>query len=188
MPEAGFPVEIFAWLSPFSGVSALLLVTFYLVLGSTYLLRKVEGAFLNDVYRWAWVSTLALILLLPVFIYGCAESMPEVWNRWSRAPLNFIVIAACIDVSLLMLIVSLIKRNDYDPFLWSTVSLIQAILALVASYYPYLVPGSMTLHHAASSTRTLEFMLMAVGGLLPLMLGYNAYQYYVFRGRANPDH
>jgi cytochrome d ubiquinol oxidase subunit II len=46
----------------------------------------------------------------------------------------------------------------------------------------------MTLHHAASSTKTLEFMLYAVGGLLPIILGYNAYQYYVFRGSVQSQH
>jgi len=46
----------------------------------------------------------------------------------------------------------------------------------------------MTLHTAASSTKTLEFMLIAIGVLLPLMLGYNAYQYYVFRGRTSSEH
>jgi cytochrome d ubiquinol oxidase subunit II len=53
--------------------------------------------------------------------------------------------------------------------------------------YPFLIPGTMTLHRAASSTKALEFMLIAIGGLLPLLLGYNAYQYYVFRGRTSPE-
>jgi len=45
----------------------------------------------------------------------------------------------------------------------------------------------MTLHAAASSSKTLEFMLYAEGGLLPLMLIYNGYQYYVLRGKVAED-
>ena len=79
-----------------------------------------------------------------------------------------------------MLSWSLKRQEDSKPFLWCLVGLVIAVIGLVSSHYPYLMPGTMTLHAAASSTKTLEFMLIAVGCLLPLMLGYNAYQYYVF--------
>jgi cytochrome d ubiquinol oxidase subunit II len=87
-----------------------------------------------------------------------------------------------------MLVMSLRRRDDNKPFIWCLISLVLVIIGLVASHYPYLIPGAMTLHAAASSTKTLEFMLIAVGCLLPLMLGYNAYQYYVFRGRTSSEH
>ena len=86
------------------------------------------------------------------------------------------------------MMVSLRRRDDSKPFIWCLVSLVIAVIGLVASHYPFLIPGTMTLHTAASSTKTLEFMLIAIGVLLPLMLGYNAYQYYVFRGRTSSEH
>jgi cytochrome d ubiquinol oxidase subunit II len=87
-----------------------------------------------------------------------------------------------------MLILSLRRQDDNKPFIWCLVSLVLVVIGLVASHYPFLIPGTMTLHNAASSTKTLEFMLIAIGGLLPLMLGYNAYQYYVFRGLTSSGH
>jgi cytochrome bd ubiquinol oxidase subunit II len=162
--------------------------TVYTLLGSSYLLCKVEGAFLSSAYRWAWRATLLLVFLAPAFLLYSARVMPYVAERWSEEPLWFGVLALCLIIPFVMLSWSLKRQEDSKPFFWCLVGLVMAVVGLAASHYPYLVPGTMTLHAAASSTKTLEFMLIAVGCLLPLMLGYNAYQYYVFRGRTSSEH
>ncbi len=184
----GSPVSLFTWVTPLSVLAAVLLVTVYILLGASYLLCKVEGEFLQSAYRCAWRALLLLFLLLPVFLLYSAQVMPYIAERWRDHSLWFALLAFCITVSLMMLILSLRRRDDNKPFIWCLVSLVLVVICLVASHYPFLIPGAMTLHKAASSTKTLEFMLTAIGGLLPLMLGYNAYQYYVFRGRTSSDH
>ncbi|MGR9000049.1 MAG: cytochrome d ubiquinol oxidase subunit II [Gammaproteobacteria bacterium] len=184
----GSQVNLFTWATPLSVLTAVLLATVYVLLGASYLLCKVEGEFLQSAYHWAWRALLLLILMLPVFLIYSAQVMPYIVERWSDEPLWFGVLVSCLTVSLLMSIMSLRRRDDNKPFFWCLVSLVMVVIGLVASNYPYLIPGTMTLHAAASSTKTLEFMLFAVGGLLPLMLGYNAYQYYVFRGRTGSEH
>jgi cytochrome bd ubiquinol oxidase subunit II len=181
-------VKLFSWATPFSVLTAASLATVYVLLGASYLLCKVEGEFLQSAYRWAWRATLLLVLLVPVFLLYSARVMPYVAERWSEEPLWFGVLASCVAAPFMMLIRSLKRREDSNPFFWCLIGLTMAVIGLVASHYPYLIPGATTLHGAASSTKTLEFMLMAIGGLLPLMLGYNAYQYYVFRGRTRSDH
>lgn len=182
------PVSLFTWVTPLTVLSAVVLVTAYVLLGASYLLCKVEGEFLQSAYRWAWKALLLLVVLLPVFLLYSAQVMPSVAERWSNQSLWFAVLAFCITVSLMMLILSLRRRGDSNPFIWCLVGLVLVVIGLVASHYPYLIPGTITLHAAASSTKTLEFMLIAIGVLLPLMLGYNAYQYYVFRGRISSEH
>lgn len=184
----GSPVYLFSWATPFSVLTAILLATLYTLLGASYLLCKVEGGFLQSAYRWAWRAALMLGLLLPIFLVYSALVMPYVAGRWEEEPLWFGVLAVCVAVPFTLLILRLAQRNDNSPFFWCLVGVVMAVMGLVASHYPFLIPGSMTLHMAASSTKTLEFMLMAIGGLLPLMLGYNAYQYYVFRGRTKSEH
>jgi cytochrome d ubiquinol oxidase subunit II len=181
-------VNLFSWASPFSLLTAISLATVYTLLGSIYLLCKVEGEFLSSAYRWAWRATMLLVFLAPTFLLYSAKVTPYVAERWSDEPLGFGVLALCAIVSLVRLIWSLKRQEDSKPFFWCLVGLVMAVVGLAASHYPYLVPGTMTLHAAASSTKTLEFMLIAVGCLLPLMLGYNAYQYYVFRGRTSSEH
>jgi len=70
-----------------------LLVTVYVLLGASYLLCKVEGEFLESVYRWAWWALLLLFLLLPVFLLYSAQVMPYVAERWSDQSLWFTVLA-----------------------------------------------------------------------------------------------
>ena len=186
--DSGSAVDLFVWATPFSLLAAVLLATVYTLLGATYLLCKVEGELLDSAYRWAWWSALLLAGLLPVFLVCSALVLPYVALRWSAEPFWFSVLAVCVLAPFMLLMYGLKQRRDARPFFWFLVTLVMAIIGLVASHYPFLVPGAMTLHNAASSTRTLEFMLYAVGGLLPLMLGYNAYQFYVFRGRVSSKH
>jgi len=114
--------------------------------------------------------------------------MPFVLNRWLSEPFMFAMLAIFLACTLVILLQKLRQRREGSPFFWCLVGLALAVIGLVASHYPYLVPDVMTLHAAASTTRTLEFMLFAISGLLPLMLGYNVYQYYVFRGKLKSKH
>ncbi|MEC4749057.1 cytochrome d ubiquinol oxidase subunit II [Methylomicrobium sp. Wu6] len=188
LDRAGKPVEFFDWFSPFSVLATVLVINLYVLLGACYLLRKSDGGLLDSAHRWAWRAVLSLVLLLPIFIWCSTRVMPSVGERWGAESSVFAILASCLAIPLLMLMRSLYQRRNGSPFFWSLTALILAIIGLVLSHYPFLVPGSMTLHSAASSTKTLEFMLYAVGGLLPFILGYNAYQYYVFRGHLKSEH
>jgi cytochrome bd-type quinol oxidase subunit 2 len=74
-----------------------------------------------------------------------------------------------------MLLWSLKQQRYSKPFILCMVSLFIVLVGLVSSNYPYIIAGVMTLHTVASSTKTLEFMLYAEGGLLPLMLIFKGY-------------
>jgi cytochrome d ubiquinol oxidase subunit II len=186
--ETSSLADLFSWASPFSLLTAAVLATVYVLLGASYLLYKVEDAFRDELHRVAGRTVLMLIVLFPLFLWGSARVMPQVAARWLDEPLGFGILAACLALTVIMMILGLVKRFPIAPFFWGVAGLISASIGLAASHYPFLIPGAMTLHRAASSTRTLEFMLWAVGGLLPLMLGYNAYQYYIFRGQTEPEH
>ena len=56
----------------------------------------------------------------------------------------------------------------------------EALMGMTISYYPYMIPSSITIMEAASSSKTLIFMLTGIGFLVPVMLVYNGYQYFVF--------
>ena len=186
--EAGAAVQLFVWLSPFSALAAVLVINLYVLLGACYLLRKAEGELFESAQRWAWRAAFSLCLLLPVLAWCSAQVMPSVGERWSNEPFLFTVLAFAVATPLLMLLRALHQHRRGAPFVWALTGLIFAVIALVLSHYPYLIPGTMTLHGAASSTKTLQIMLYAVGGLLPFILVYNAYQYYVFRGPVKPEH
>ncbi|MBW8852892.1 MAG: cytochrome d ubiquinol oxidase subunit II, partial [Bradyrhizobium sp.] len=55
------------------------------------------------------------------------------------------------------------------------------------SMYPFIVPQSITIWEAASPENSQIFMLFGVAVLIPLILGYTAWAYWVFRGKVKPE-
>lgn len=181
-------IDIFAWFTPFSLLTAALLVTGYVVLGATYLVCKTDGRLRETATNWVWRSAILLGALLATFIFYSPMMTPYVTERWTSNPVFFSLLAATLIVSFSLMLWRLNKKSHSQPFFWCLCTLLTVLLGLVVSHYPYILPGVMTLHAAASSTKTLEFMLYAEGGLLPLMLIYNGYQYYALRGPVGENH
>ena len=179
---------LFEWLTPFSLVAVALLITAYSLLGATYLFGKVDGPLCQSAAVWAGWSTMLLTVLLVIFFLFGPVNTPFVTERWAQHPFYFGTLVFIVGVMFLLLLWSLKEQRYSNPFILCLVSLFIVLVVLVSSNYPYIIPGVMTLHAAASSTKTLEFMLYAEGGLLPLMLIYNGYQYYVLRGQVTENH
>ena len=73
------------------------------------------------------------------------------------------------------------------PFLAVTAAEIAGLVALVALYYPQIVPPSVTLYSAAASRETFAFLVIAIGVFVPGTIAYHAYANWVFRGRQPLD-
>ena len=179
---------LFEWLTPFSLVTVALLITAYSLLGATYLFGKVDGELRQSAAMWTNRIIIALTVLLAIFFILGPINTPFVIERWAQHPFFFGILALLVAIMFLLLQWSLKQKRQFNPFVLCLVTLFIVLVGLVSSNYPYLIPGVMTLHAAASSTKTLEFMLYAEGGLLPLMLIYNGYQYYVLRGQVTENH
>jgi len=180
--------DMFAWFTPFSLLTAALLITGYAVLGATYLICKTEGELRESAAIRAWQSAILLAALLLIFIFCSTAMTPYIKERWTAHPFFFSLLTGALIVSFSLMLWRLKKKNHSQPFFWCLCTLLTVLLGLAVSHYPYILPGVMTLHAAASSTKTLEFMLYAEGALLPLMLIYNGYQYYVLRGPVGENH
>jgi cytochrome d ubiquinol oxidase subunit II len=74
-------------------------------------------------------------------------------------------------------------RGSSLPFVAAVVLFLASLGGLGVSVYPHLVPGRLSIADAVASDGTLVFMLLGIGALVPVMLGYNVYQYVVFRGK-----
>jgi cytochrome d ubiquinol oxidase subunit II len=88
-------------------------------------------------------------------------------------------------LAFLMLMRSLRKGHEHVPFAYSLMVFLCSFAGLAVSLYPYLLPSTVTIGDAAASPKTLVFMLTGIGMLLPIMLIYNGYQYFVFRGKVS---
>ena len=87
-----------------------------------------------------------------------------------------------------MLLRALARKYDYQPFFLVLTLFALSYAGLGISMYPFIVPQSITIWDAAAPENSQIFMLVGVSVLIPLILGYTAWAYYVFRGKVQAGH
>jgi cytochrome bd ubiquinol oxidase subunit II len=177
----------FGWLSPFAVLCGVGLCIGYALLGAAWLVRKGEGRTQDHGYRLIPPLALGLLLfLLVVFGYALAEELP-VMARWLERP-YLIVFPALGAFAAIRLMASLRHRWDAVPFTMVALIFAAAFGTLAISFWPYMIPFSLTTDEAAAPHASLAFMFWGAGlFVFPLMLLYTAISYGVFRGKARPD-
>ena len=179
----------FDWLTPFSLLTGFAVVIGYALLGATWLVLKTEGALQVQMRGFAWwFGTLTLIFIGAVSIFTPLQD-PIYFERWFNLPGSLWTMI----VPLLMLIlVWLFFRglNDYkdlQPFLASLGFFVVSFIGIGISFYPMMVPPSLSIWQAAAPDESLGFTLVGALILLPIILAYTAYAYWVFRGKMDPS-
>jgi cytochrome bd ubiquinol oxidase subunit II len=173
------------WLTPFSILTGLALAVGYALLGATWLVLKTEGELRDKAYHLSWYLLFAMLgaigmvsLATPLLHIHYAER----WFAWPNVIVTAPVPMAVGGVSALLLR-SLIRKQDSQPFFLSLGLFALSYAGLGISMYPYIVPQSITIWQAASPANSQLFMLVGVAVLIPLILGYTAWAYWVFRGK-----
>ena len=173
------------WLTPFSLLTGVALVIVYALLGATWLIYKTDGAVQTQAVRFARISgviTLALIAIVSLWTPFLNDAFMARWFAWPQAiyvlPVP-ILVAGCA----IALYVGLRERRDLMPFMASLGLFVLSFIGLCISFYPYIVPSSVTIWAAAAPDKSLFFLLAGSLVLLPMILAYTAYSYWVFRGK-----
>jgi cytochrome bd ubiquinol oxidase subunit II len=177
------------WLTPFSILTGVSLAVGYTLLGATWLVMKTEGALRDKAYVLSWsllFAMLAAIGAVSIATPFLHVAYAERWFSWPNVILTAPVPIAVAGVSVLLLR-SLANKKDYQPFLLSLVLFALSYAGLGISMYPYIVPQSITIWQAASPPSSQLFMLVGVAVLIPLILGYTSWAYWVFRGKVRPE-
>lgn len=177
------------WLQPFTVMVGLALIAGYVLLGATYLIIKTTGTVQERAYRQAFQAALAVAAFMLVVSVWTPVLNPSIPGRWLSAPrVYFIWTFPLLGIAaFLFLLKSLRSRKILEPFLSAVVLFISAYLGLLAALHPYAVPPSVTVYEAASQHETLVFTLWGACLVLPVVLGYNIYSYWVFRGKVLPE-
>jgi cytochrome bd ubiquinol oxidase subunit II len=175
----------FTWLTPFAVLCGIGLCVGYALLGACWLVRKCEGEVREEAYRLIpYLSLALLIFLIVVFAYALAEDLP-VMNRWLEQP-YLLVFPAVGALAAIMLAMSVQHRQDRPPFIMVTVIFMAAFCTLAMSFWPYMIPFTVTVTQAAAPHSSLAFMFWFEGIIVfPLMLIYTAIGLTVFRGKVN---
>jgi cytochrome bd ubiquinol oxidase subunit II len=183
--NGGFAGGPFDWATPFGCLCALGVVAGYGLLGATWLMLKTDG----DMARCAAAN--AKVLLLAVLVLMAAVSIytplvdPRIAQRWFTLPNFYYLVPVPIVTALAALAEwrALAAGRDTAPFLLSVILFLLGFLGLVISSYPYIVPTALTIWQAAAAPSSQTFMLIGTLVLLPIVLAYTAYTYWLFRGK-----
>ena len=177
------------WLTPYTFLTGLGTVAGYALLGSTWLIWKLDGGVQNHARYVAKRAAIATIVLMgAVSLYNIALNA-EYAERWLTAPeiyyaLPVPIITAIIAISMLRAIGT--QRNS-KPF-WLAIALFFLGMAgLGVTIFPYVVPPGITIWDAAAPERSQIFMLVGVAITMPLIIAYTVWAYWVFRGKVGED-
>ena len=111
------------------------------------------------------------------------------YQRWFTFP--SIILTAPVPVAVALFTVglwySVEKRHDVFPFVLSLCLFAVTFGGLGISIFPYIVPESVTIWQAAAPEKSQNFMLVGVAILIPIILAYTAYSYWIFRGKVDPN-
>jgi cytochrome d ubiquinol oxidase subunit II len=174
----------FGWLTPFSVFTGAALIVGYALLGATWLVMKTEGELQARVIRFARglaLGTLAAIVAVSVWTPFLNLSYAMRWfsmpNVLYLSPVPLLVAATA------WALWRSLGRNDVQPFVCALLLFVLSFAGLAISLYPYLVPPEITIYEAAGPPESLSFLLAGAVVLLPIILAYTAYSYWVFRGK-----
>lgn len=173
----------FDWLTPFTLFTGLGLVLGYALLGSTWTIMKTEG----ETQEWAYrITPMLLAGVLGVFLvisFWTPMVDSFVRDRWF-GNIAFIWLLPAGALGCAALIYRAVRRRDEGiPFVATLGLFLFTYLGLLASKWPYVVPPEYTLYDAASARESQMFLLIGVLFVIPFVLAYTAWTYWVFRGK-----
>lgn len=178
------------WLSAFSLLTGVALVVGYALLGSTWLMLKGTGRVEEMAKQFAFklgMLMLAMIALVSVLTPFLHEHFMQKWFAWPT-----LLLTAAVPVLVVACAVALFRGIKQDRPLMSFLAVeglfVLSYIGLVISFFPYMVPSSVTLWQAAAPDKSLKFLLVGAVFLIPIILAYTAYAYWVFRGKVGPTH
>jgi cytochrome d ubiquinol oxidase subunit II len=179
---AGGPLE---WLTPFTLLCGVALVAGYALLGATWLIMKAEGDVAERSRGQAKFLVIVVLAFMAVVSLYTPLAFDRIAQRWFSLP-NFYFLWPVPTVTALVaagLWVAINQRREVLPFVAAIGLFLLGYLGLVISNYPYLVPPSLTVWDTAAAPASQIFMLIGTIFLLPIILGYIIFIYWLFRGK-----
>jgi cytochrome bd ubiquinol oxidase subunit II len=177
------------WLTPYTLLTGLGTVAGYALLGACWLVWKLEGDVQAKAYRlaaWAGIVTLALMAAVSVYNLALFDQYRERWLEMpnilfaSQVPLLTAIIA-------FLFFLSLRRRWEVAPFVLALLLFLLGMAGLGLTIWPNVVPPGVTIWDAAAPERSQVFMLVGAVLILPLILAYTAWSYWVFRGKVGGE-
>ena len=173
------------WLSPFSLLTGVSVTIGYGLLGATWLIWKTHGPLQAKARRWAYLLGAATFAALAAVSLATPFLAFDYWRRWFAWPsLLLTAPVPLLTAGVAYLFFRSVRQaGEALPFFSALAMFFLGFVGLGISMYPYIVPRAVTIWEAAAPERSQVFMLWGAGAILPLILIYTAWAYWVFRGK-----
>ncbi len=178
------------WLTPFSALTGVGVVIAYALLGAAWLILKTEGELQRRMIRAARPITyavLAAIAIVSVWTPLTHAGIASRWfaSRWFGLPGFWFLcpVPVLVLVSVYAILRALRGTPHAGPFIWALFLVFLGYSGLVISIWPNIIPPDISIWAAAAPPQSLGFTLIGALLIIPVILCYSTWSYYVFRGK-----
>ncbi|WP_413204823.1 cytochrome d ubiquinol oxidase subunit II [Rhodospirillum sp. A1_3_36] len=176
----------FDWLSPFSLLTGLAVPCGYALLGTGWLAMKGDGNLADLAFRYAVRCALGTVGFIALVSAFTPLVDPDAMNRWFGPNMILYGVAPVAVATLAVLLHGAIgKRRAGLVFLLGQGLFVACYLGFAITKYPFIIPNTVTFRTAAADESALAFLLPGALVLLPIIIGYTGYAYWVFRGKTS---
>jgi cytochrome d ubiquinol oxidase subunit II len=188
----------FDWFTPYTLLVSAGIVAGYALLGATWLMLKTKDNLHGDAKRWTLISAACTAGLLAAVSIATLFVHPRIALRWGfdltqGFGVDWSVLGPLLPVPLLglaglILVVGSARRSSHvRPFIGTIMVFLSGYMGLAASFTPYIVPYAVDFRQAAAPDNALGFMLIGTVAIVPAILAYTAWVYWIFRGKIDED-
>lgn len=177
----------------FAVLAALGLAAAYLLVGATWLVAKTDGALQKRAVGWSRTALLLTAAGMAIVSVATPLVSARIFERWFAFP-NIIglmaipLTTAAVFAALWVFLRRMPRADhtlDFAPFVGAVTLFALGFLGLAYSFYPYVVPERLTIWQAASAPESLFIILVGALFVLPMIVAYTVFSYWVFRGKAS---
>ncbi len=175
------------WDVAFSGGSLLAALSRGVILGALLQVVAVQDrAYAGGWWDWLTPFTLLTGVSVGVATPFLSATYFDAWLRWPGV-LAVLPVPVLVGLASIAFARSLKAGHDAAPFVLTLCIFLLCFVGLTISVFPYVVPGAVTIWQAATDRSSQVFMRWGTGIVLPMILAYTAWSYWVFRGKVNAD-
>ncbi|WP_019171941.1 cytochrome d ubiquinol oxidase subunit II [Pseudaminobacter salicylatoxidans] len=173
------------WVTPFSLFTGLGVLVAYALLGSTWLIIKTEGALQERMVALARPVTMLLLVVVGIVSLWTPLAHPAIAERWFSFPniVLFSPVPVLVLICTWLILRSLHGTPHAGPFVLALFLIFLGYSGLGISLWPHIIPPDITLREAAAPPQSMGFTLVGALFIIPIILAYTAWSYYVFRGK-----
>ena len=190
----------FDWFAPFPLFTGLGVVVAYTLLGCCWLIWKTEGALQKRMLQLGLPLVWIILIVIGIISIWTPLTHTAIAIRWFTLPnLFWFSPVPLLVISTIFLFIRSLKKikihedishtsnNDLAPFIYALCLIFLGYIGLGISLWPHIIPPSITIWEAAGPRESQVFILWGTLAIIPMILAYTGYAYYVFRGKVRAE-